>query len=98
VTVTPSERPAFRITAPVVGYTGDGPGGLPFVDGIAETDDPAVIGYCQGAGYGVECLDATAPPEPEPEPEPNAPQATPAGRSRTRKKNEDQEVTADASN
>jgi hypothetical protein len=96
VTVTPSERPAFRITAPVVGYTGDGPGGLPFVDGIAETDDPAVIGYCQGAGYGVECLDATAPPEPEPEP--NAPQATPAGRSRTRKKNEDQEVTADASN
>jgi hypothetical protein len=36
-------------------------------------------------------------PEPDTEPDTNAPQATPAGRSRTRKKN-DQEVTADASN
>jgi hypothetical protein len=85
-----------RITTPVAGFTGDGPAGIQFVDGTADTDDLAVIGYCQGAGYDVEYLDDTAPPDPEPDT--NAPQATPAGRSRTRKKDQDQEVTADASN
>lgn len=42
-----------RITSPEPGFTGD-VGGVHFVQGIAETDDPAVIGYCQGAGYDVE--------------------------------------------
>ncbi|MEU9141705.1 hypothetical protein AB0D33_38195 [Streptomyces sp. NPDC048404] len=53
-----------RITTPVEGYSGDGPGGIVFVDGTAESSDPAVVGYCQGAGYRVEQLDddrATAP-------------------------------------
>ncbi|MFF3353378.1 hypothetical protein ACFYWN_12135 [Streptomyces sp. NPDC002917] len=94
----------MRITSPVAGYTGHGPGGVQFIDSIGESADPAVIGYCQGAGYLVELLDDTAPPEPdpdpdptpEPEPEPTAPQAKAAGRSRTRKHNEHQEVTTDA--
>ncbi|MFJ2631064.1 hypothetical protein ACIO6U_03745 [Streptomyces sp. NPDC087422] len=43
-----------RIETPVAGFTGDGPGGLHFVDGLAETDDPAIIGYCRGAGYLVD--------------------------------------------
>ncbi|WNI16914.1 hypothetical protein [Actinacidiphila sp. ITFR-21] len=43
-----------RIETPVAGYTGDGPGGIHFVDGVAETDDPAVISYCHGAGYLVD--------------------------------------------
>jgi hypothetical protein len=86
----------MRITSPVADYTGHGPGGLQFIDSVGESDDPAVIGYCQGAGYLVEPLDDTAPPEPDPEPEPPAPQAKPAGRSRTRKHNEHQEVTTDA--
>ncbi|AVH58386.1 MULTISPECIES: hypothetical protein [Streptomyces] len=78
----------MRITAPVAGYSGDGPGGIQFLDGIAETDDIAVIGYCQGAGYDLDPLDDTAPPDPEPEPDPapNAPQAKPAGRSASRRK------------
>jgi hypothetical protein len=79
----------MRITAPVADYSGDGPGGLQFLDGVAETDDLAVIGYCQGAGYSLEPLDDTAPPDPEPEPDPdpNAPQDTkPAGRSASRRK------------
>ena len=76
-----------RITTPVEGYNGEGPGGITFADGIAETSDPAVIGYCQGAGYGVEQLDDDPP---EPDPEPNAPQATkPAGRSASRSKGGD---------
>ncbi|GAA1164181.1 hypothetical protein F4556_002365 [Kitasatospora gansuensis] len=40
-----------RIETPVAGFTGDGPGGLHFVNGVAETDDDAIIGYCRGAGY-----------------------------------------------
>lgn len=42
-----------KIETPVAGFTGDGPGNLKFVDGVAETDDPAVISYCQSAGYKV---------------------------------------------
>ncbi|OKI22209.1 hypothetical protein [Streptomyces sp. CB03911] len=42
------------IHTPVAGYTGDGPGGLHFVDGAAETDDDAIIGYCRGAGYLID--------------------------------------------
>ncbi|MBP2583027.1 hypothetical protein J3A78_003505 [Streptomyces sp. PvR006] len=43
-----------RIETPVAGFTGDGPGGLHFVDGVAETDDVAIIGYCRGAGYLID--------------------------------------------
>ncbi|MGW2539426.1 hypothetical protein ACWC5I_00760, partial [Kitasatospora sp. NPDC001574] len=42
------------IHTPVPGYTGTGPGGIHFVEGVAETDDEAVIGYCRGAGYEVD--------------------------------------------
>lgn len=42
-----------RIESPNRTYTGPGPNGVHFQDGIAETDDPAVISYCQGAGYKV---------------------------------------------
>lgn len=44
-----------RIEAPVK-QPGDvtGVGGLVFTDGVAETDNPAIIGYCQGAGYTVD--------------------------------------------
>ncbi|MEV6395586.1 hypothetical protein AB0M39_12540 [Streptomyces sp. NPDC051907] len=51
-----------RITAPISDYTGDGPGGLQFIDGTATTDDVAIIGYCQGAGYAVETFDDLPPP------------------------------------
>lgn len=74
----------MRITAPVADYSGDGPGGLQFLDGVAETDDLAVIGYCQGAGYNVAPADDVPP---EPDPEPDGPQAAkPAGRSTSRRK------------
>jgi hypothetical protein len=42
-----------RITTPQTGYTGAGPGGIAFEDGVAYTDDEAVIAYCSGAGYGI---------------------------------------------
>ncbi len=49
-----------KITAPVVGYSGVGAGGLVFTDGVAQTDNPAVIDYCRQAGYqiGDEPVDA----------------------------------------
>lgn len=50
-----------RITTPVPGYNGQGPGGLFFSDGAAETDNEAIIAYCRGAGYGID----GDPPEPE---------------------------------
>ncbi|MFB8083695.1 hypothetical protein [Streptomyces sp. NPDC056013] len=50
-----------RITTPVPGFSGQGPGNLYFSDGVAETDDVAIIAYCRGAGYGI---DGEAP-EPE---------------------------------
>ncbi|WP_411078504.1 hypothetical protein [Streptomyces sp. cmx-10-25] len=43
-----------RITTPVPGYNGQGPGTLHFSDGVAETDDEAVIAYCRQAGYGID--------------------------------------------
>ncbi|MEU0161863.1 hypothetical protein ABZ154_24285 [Streptomyces sp. NPDC006261] len=46
-----------RLTAPLGDFTGDGPGGLHFINGTATTSDVAIIGYCQGAGYDVELLD-----------------------------------------
>lgn len=42
-----------RITAPNEEFTGK-VGAVQFVDGVAETDDLAVINYCEGAGYKVE--------------------------------------------
>lgn len=42
-----------RITAPAP-FTGAGVGGVEFVDGVAESDDPAVIAYCRDAGYEIE--------------------------------------------
>lgn len=43
-----------RIESPDPHFTGTGPGGVHFEDGVAETDNPAVISYCQGAGYTVD--------------------------------------------
>lgn len=43
-----------RIESPDKSFTGTGPGGIHFEDGVAETDSPAVISYCQGAGYTVD--------------------------------------------
>jgi hypothetical protein len=41
------------ITAPVEGFHGE-IGSVQFANGQAVTDDPAVIAYCQGAGYVVD--------------------------------------------
>lgn len=43
-----------RITTPVPGYSGQGPAGIMFQDGVGESDDPAVIAYCRSAGYGID--------------------------------------------
>ncbi|WP_030383605.1 hypothetical protein [Streptomyces sp. NRRL S-241] len=76
----------MRITAPVADFTGDGPGGIPFVDGTATSGDPAVIGYCQGAGYTVEPL-GDDPPDTEQSSEQDGPaDATSTGRSAARSK------------
>lgn len=58
-----------RIVAPVP-FTGAGVGGVEFVDGVAETDNHAIIEYCRGAGYSVE---AESPQEPKPAPRRRAP-------------------------
>ncbi|MGS2641685.1 hypothetical protein [Streptosporangium sp. G12] len=42
-----------KITAPNTQYNGR-IGDVGFRDGVAETDNPAVISYCQGAGYDVD--------------------------------------------
>ncbi|MFF9704098.1 hypothetical protein ACF1FE_23405 [Streptomyces griseofuscus] len=42
------------IRTPVKGFNGPGVAGLQFVDGQAETDDPAVIAYAERHGYDVE--------------------------------------------
>jgi hypothetical protein len=51
------------IHSPVEGFTGDGPGGLKFEDGRAETDNERLVAYCRKAGYGI---DGTDPEPPEP--------------------------------
>ncbi len=53
-----------KITAPIKGYNGT-VSGVEFVDGVAETDDPAVISYCGGAGYGIGSHKPVTEPEPE---------------------------------
>jgi len=50
-----------KITAPNAEYSGVGVGGLVFSDGVAETDNDAVINYCRDAGYGIGDSD-TEPP------------------------------------
>ncbi|WP_432194723.1 hypothetical protein [Streptomyces sp. bgisy027] len=42
------------IRTPVKEFNGSGVGGLQFVDGQAETDDPTVIAYARRHGYDVE--------------------------------------------
>ncbi|MFF4672291.1 hypothetical protein ACFY1C_20940 [Streptomyces sp. NPDC001279] len=42
------------LRTPIEGFTGPGPGGTTFVNGEAETDDPAVIAYARRHGYEVE--------------------------------------------
>ncbi|WP_406188383.1 hypothetical protein [[Kitasatospora] papulosa] len=42
------------IHAPVKGFNGDGPAGLEFRNGTAETDDEAVIAYARRRGYGID--------------------------------------------
>ncbi|MFJ7208227.1 hypothetical protein ACIQWR_32460 [Streptomyces sp. NPDC098789] len=76
----------MRITAPVADFTGEGPGGVQFTEGTATTSDPAVIGYCQGAGYRVEPL-GDDPPDIEQSSEQNGPpDEKSAGRSAARSK------------
>jgi hypothetical protein len=59
-----------KITAPAaVPGKVVGVGGLVFQDGVAETDDPAILNYCRDAGYGVgstkpRSLDAPEAPDP----------------------------------
>ncbi|MCG7524937.1 hypothetical protein MHW47_10875 [Streptomyces sp. OfavH-34-F] len=61
---------------PVEGFTGPGVAGLMFVDGKAETDDPAVIAYAQRHGYRVEASAKRKAPAAKPE-TPKAPAETP---------------------
>lgn len=42
-----------KVTAPVAGYSGVGPGGVVFDNGVGYTDDDALLNYFAGAGYGV---------------------------------------------
>ncbi|MFD9863474.1 hypothetical protein [Streptomyces alboflavus] len=72
----------MRVTTPLDGYNGEGVGGLLFVDGTATTSDPAIIGYCQGAGYRVEPLDGG--PSAVLQDAPDGPPDRPTGRSAAR--------------
>lgn len=73
-----------RITAPLGDFTGDGPGGLHFINGTATTSDVAIIGYCQGAGYDVEQLDDSPLDDDSTEPD-GPPDTKSAGRSGSRR-------------
>lgn len=53
-----------KITAPSKGFNGE-VGGVQFTDGVAETDNQAVISYCRGAGYTVDGTTKDLPKEPE---------------------------------
>lgn len=43
-----------RIEAPNKGYSGPGPGGVVFENGVADTDNEAAISYFRSAGYTVD--------------------------------------------
>lgn len=78
----------FRITTPVVGFTGIS-AGVNFTNGVAELDIPEdrpedqlrynarSLAYFRSQGYGVEELDEQAP-DPEPSSEPNDSDKPPA--------------------
>lgn len=51
------------IKAPVATFNGS-VGGVQFANGEAETDNPAVIAYCEAAGYTVEATKAKEPAGP----------------------------------
>lgn len=53
-----------KIKAPSETFNGE-VGGAQFVDGIAETDNQAVISYCRGAGYTVSGKTRALPETPE---------------------------------
>jgi hypothetical protein len=57
-----------RITTPVPGYSGPGPAGVMFQDGVGHSDNEAVIDYCRSAGYGIdgEPPERDAPKVPDP--------------------------------
>ncbi|RLK13322.1 hypothetical protein DER29_4340 [Micromonospora sp. M71_S20] len=55
-----------RVTSPVEGFTGDGPQGLRFEDGQAETDNPALIAYFKRKGFGIDDAEPVTPEDPEP--------------------------------
>lgn len=57
-----------RITTPVPGYSGPGPAGVMFQDGVGHSDNEAVIAYCESAGYGIdgEPPEREAPQVPDP--------------------------------
>lgn len=59
-----------KITAPVA-QPGEvtGVGGLVFTDGVAETDNDAIIAYCENAGYGIG---GSKPKAPEVEEQPDS--------------------------
>jgi hypothetical protein len=51
-----------KITAPVA-QPGEvtGVGGLVFTDGVAETDNDAIIAYCEANGYGIGSKKPSSP-------------------------------------
>lgn len=55
-----------KVEAPNKAYSGVGPGGALFVDGVAECDDDAALNYYRAAGYAVD--GATDNPVQTPEP------------------------------
>ncbi|MBV9292637.1 MAG: hypothetical protein JO222_09320 [Frankiales bacterium] len=61
-----------KVTAPAEGFTGIGVGGLEFTDGVAYTDDPAILAYCETAGYGIGNNKPTYVPQDRVQPEVDA--------------------------
>jgi hypothetical protein len=56
-----------KIHSPVKDYTGTGPGGIEFRNGVAETDDETVIAWARARGYGIDGpAEETAPEQREP--------------------------------
>lgn len=57
----------MRITSPAEGYTGFGPAGIEFTNGVAEVDEvnDGTLAYFQANGYGI---DGDEPTQPEPAP------------------------------
>jgi len=53
-----------KITAPSKGFNGE-VGGVQFTDGVAETDNQAVLSYCRAAGYTVSGKTRALPDAPE---------------------------------